>query len=79
MASRSSSARLSALSGHIENSRVKMIDSTQVPDQLPWDPNCAKFPSLKDLPQLPNAPEGAAWVWGEDDQVCAWTSSLLPY
>ncbi len=46
-----------------------MAESTQAPDQLPWNPNCSKFPSRKELPQLPGAPEGAAWVWGEDDQV----------
>lgn len=77
MASRSSSARLSAISGQIENSRVKMTGSTQAPDQLPWDPNCARFPLRKELPRLPNSPEGAAWVWGKDDQVCVCTSSLL--
>jgi hypothetical protein len=46
-----------------------MTETTQAPDQLPWNPNCTKFPSRKDLPQLPGAPEGAAWVWGEEDQV----------
>ena len=33
----------------------------------PWDPNCTIFPTRRHLPQLPNAPQGAAWVWGEDD------------
>ncbi|KAJ5127157.1 cyclase [Penicillium atrosanguineum] len=46
-----------------------MSNSTQAPDHLPWDPNCIRFPLLKELPQLPNAPEGAAWVWGKDDQL----------
>ncbi|KAJ5204404.1 uncharacterized protein N7498_005283 [Penicillium cinerascens] len=69
MAARSSSVRLSAISGQIENSRVKMTGSTQAPDQLPWDPNCARFPLRKELPRLPNSPEGAAWVWGKDDQL----------
>ncbi|KAJ6120548.1 cyclase [Penicillium sp. IBT 18751x] len=46
-----------------------MSNSVQAPDQLPWDPNCTKFPRLNELPQLPNAPEGAAWVWGKDDQL----------
>lgn len=54
-----------------------MSNSTQAPDQLPWDPNCTRFPLLKELPRLPNAPEGAAWVWGKDDQVCVHTSRLL--
>lgn len=46
-----------------------MSGRSQVPHQLPWDPSCHRFPSLKELPSLPNAPEGAAWVWGDDDQV----------
>lgn len=44
--------------------------TTQLPDNLPWDPNCTQFPSRKELPNIPGAPEGAAWVWGKDDQVC---------
>ena len=36
---------------------------------VPFDPNCTKFPSRKDVPKRADAPEGAAWVWGEDDQV----------
>lgn len=43
--------------------------SVQVPDTLPWDPNCTRFPSRKELPKLPGAPEDAAWVWGKDDAV----------
>ena len=46
-----------------------MSSSTQVANKLPWDPNCTKFPSRKDLPKLPDAPDGAAWVWGKDDEV----------
>ncbi|PYH88961.1 hypothetical protein BO71DRAFT_122880 [Aspergillus ellipticus CBS 707.79] len=44
-----------------------MSSTTQVPDQLPWDPNSTRFPSRKELPKIPGAPEGAAWVWGKDD------------
>lgn len=44
--------------------------SVQQPDQIPWDPNCDHFPSRKDLPKIPGAPDGAAWVWGKDDSVC---------
>lgn len=36
---------------------------------IPFDSNCTKFPSRKDVPKRADAPEGAAWVWGEDDQV----------
>jgi hypothetical protein len=46
-----------------------MSSRVQVPDQLPWDPTCTRFPSRKELPKLTGAPEGAAWVWGEDDSV----------
>ncbi|KAB8231428.1 hypothetical protein BDV23DRAFT_171419 [Aspergillus alliaceus] len=41
----------------------------QAPDQLPWDPNCTQFPSRKELPKIPGAPDGAAWVWGKDDEI----------
>ena len=44
--------------------------TAQIADQLPWNPNNASFPSRKNLPKLPGAPEDAAWVWGKDDQVC---------
>jgi hypothetical protein len=76
-----SSARLSSISDHLDNKRsreessgpqaksVKMSPKSQVPDQLPWDPSCDRFPLFKELPKLPDAPEGAAWVWGDDDQV----------
>jgi hypothetical protein len=36
---------------------------------LPWDPNSTKFPTRKELPNIPGAPEQAAWVWGADDFV----------
>lgn len=36
---------------------------------IPFDPDCTKFPQRKDVPQVPNGPPGAAWVWGENDFV----------
>ncbi|PYI08690.1 hypothetical protein BO78DRAFT_339114 [Aspergillus sclerotiicarbonarius CBS 121057] len=45
------------------------LPGEQVPDQLPWDPNCTRFPSRKELPKIPDAPEDAAWVWGKDDSL----------
>lgn len=39
------------------------------PNELPWDPELTIFPTRKNLPLIPGAPEGAAWVWGKDDQV----------
>lgn len=41
----------------------------QDPKSLPWNPDSTSFPSRKDLPELPNAPKDAAWVWGENDNV----------
>ncbi|TVY47917.1 hypothetical protein LOCC1_G001623 [Lachnellula occidentalis] len=36
---------------------------------IPFSPDCTKFPSRKDVPRREDAPEGAAWVWGEDDYL----------
>lgn len=36
---------------------------------IPWDPDCTKFPTRKELPKIPGAPEDAAWVWGDNDYV----------
>jgi hypothetical protein len=36
---------------------------------IPWDPDCTIFPTRKDLPTIPGAPPGAAWVWGEEDYI----------
>ncbi|KAK2764250.1 hypothetical protein FQN54_008942 [Arachnomyces sp. PD_36] len=41
----------------------------QKPAEMPWNPNSTKFPSRKELPFIPGAPEGAAWVWGKDDYI----------
>lgn len=35
----------------------------------PFDPDSTIFPTRKDLPPIPGAPAGAAWVWGENDYV----------
>lgn len=37
--------------------------------EIPWNPDSTHFPSRKDLPRLPGAPEDAAWVWGKDDYI----------
>jgi hypothetical protein len=44
---------------------------------IPFDPNSTKFPSRKELPDIPGAPKGAAWVWGEDDYV-SWLKKRPP-
>lgn len=36
---------------------------------IPWDPDCTIFPTRKNLPTIPGAPAGAAWVWGDDDYI----------
>ena len=36
---------------------------------IPYDPDSTKFPSRKELPSIPGAPQEAAWVWGENDFV----------
>ncbi|MCJ1340313.1 hypothetical protein MMC09_005607 [Bachmanniomyces sp. S44760] len=36
---------------------------------IPFDPNSNNFPTRKELPSIPGAPNGAAWVWGEDDNL----------
>jgi len=43
-----------------------MADST-IP--ILFDPDATTFPLRKDLPRIPGAPEGAAWLWGKDDQI----------
>lgn len=43
---------------------------------IPWDPDCTKFPTRKELPQIPGAPPEAAWVWGENDYV---SENKLPH
>jgi hypothetical protein len=42
---------------------------------IPWDPDCTKFPTRKELPQIPGAPAEAAWVWGDDDYVSIFLST----
>lgn len=90
MVSPSPSARLWSISSHLDKNRAreespsarksaKMSAKTQDPNQLPWDPNCTQFPLLDELPKLPNAPEGAAWVWGDDDQVWILISRLIAW
>ncbi|KAI9054212.1 hypothetical protein LZ554_001382 [Drepanopeziza brunnea f. sp. 'monogermtubi'] len=37
--------------------------------KIPFDPNCTKFPARKDVPRRADAPEGAAWVWGQNDYI----------
>ena len=36
---------------------------------IPFDPDSSSLPSRHDLPKIPGAPSGAAWVWGSDDNL----------
>lgn len=51
------------------NDAIGTLTRIQDAENLPWDPDSTQFPSLKQLPRIPGAPEGAAWVWGKDDFV----------
>ena len=54
------------MSLELENDKEKENES---PVTVPFDPDWTHFPTRKQLPRLPGAPEGAAWVWGENDNV----------
>lgn len=55
------------------NQRLSQIKDFLTMDKtattIPWDPNSTKFPTRKELPKIPGAPEDAAWVWGKEDNV----------
>jgi hypothetical protein len=44
------------------SSQLNMSDNS-----IPFNPDRETFPKLKDLPKIPGAPPGAAWVWGSED------------
>ena len=46
-----------------------IMGKTQDPNSIPWNPDNTSFPSRKDLPRIPGAPEGCAWVWGKEDYL----------
>ena len=50
-------------------SQIKATIMGKHADTIPWDPDSTSFPTRKDLPRLPGAPEDAAWVWGPNDNV----------
>ena len=47
------------------------LTSNETATTIPFDPDSTVFPTRKDLPEIPGAPKGAAWVWGNDDYVRA--------
>ena len=36
---------------------------------MQFDGNASNLPKRSELPQSPDAPAGAAWIWGKDDEV----------
>lgn len=48
---------------------VGLFGGSKSPEDIPWDPDNTQLPTRKQLPKIPNAPEGAAWFWGKDDYV----------
>ncbi|KAE8154402.1 hypothetical protein BDV25DRAFT_147641 [Aspergillus avenaceus] len=63
--------RPSKMSETPSNIPITPGEKPNVPIQHPdaWDPNSTQFPSRKELPKIPGAPDDAAWVWGKDDQL----------
>ncbi len=57
------SQRLTQIEGFLSKSNPTMKTS--------WDPDSNNFPTRKELPEIPGAPAGAAWFWGENDNVHA--------
>jgi hypothetical protein len=55
----SPASRLSKISGALASSSKN--------DDVPWNPDRTEFPTRRNLPSIPGAPPGAAWVWGKDD------------
>ena len=54
---------------HQLNQIQSIMAETQKANEIPYDPNAKSFPSRKDVPRREDAPEGAAWVWGKEDNV----------
>jgi hypothetical protein len=59
--------RLAQASGHL-TTQVSIADAV-------WDPDSETFPSFRELPEIPEAPKGAAWFWGKHDNVCFTTDT----
>jgi hypothetical protein len=50
-------------------SKIKAILAPGSKDKeaIPWNPDRTEFPTRHNLPSIPGAPPGAAWVWGPED------------
>ncbi|KAL8801457.1 MAG: hypothetical protein Q9182_004423 [Xanthomendoza sp. 2 TL-2023] len=46
-----------------------ILNMNKTATTIPFDPNCTRFPNRKDVPRPVDAPPGAAWVWGDNDQL----------
>lgn len=77
--------KIKQLSNHLSNMTASSTtgSSTQNPDSIPWNPNNEIFPLRSELPKHipyhPNAPEEAAWVWGEHDNVSLYSSPFSTF
>jgi len=63
---------MSSQSSTANNRLTKISDfltGNKTATTIPWDPDCTRFPSRKDVPRREDAPEEAAWVWGKDDYI----------
>jgi len=63
---------MSSLSNKANSRLTQVADfltSNKRATTIPFDPDCTIFPSRKELPDIPNAPKGAAWVWGKEDYI----------
>jgi hypothetical protein len=45
------------------------LGAKKSPNEVPWDPDTTDFPTRKNLPPIPGAPDEAAWFWGKEDYV----------
>ena len=43
-----------------------------------FDADSDKLPKRSELQHVAGAPEGAAWFWGKDDEVCSLIISTAP-
>lgn len=47
---------------------------------MKFDPNSNSLPKRSELPDIPGAPKGAAWFWGQDDEVrMSWRYTLIVF
>ena len=65
----SSNPKPSQASSRLAQNASHLGGASNTPQTIPFDPDREDFPTRHNLPKVEGAPEGAAWVWGEDDQL----------